>query len=188
MICRLRGLVIGREPPAAVVEAAGVGYEIWLPTKDFGGLPEKGQEVTLHTVQLTRDDAPIMYGFASEQERAAFLALLKISGIGAKSALALLSTMDLASLAGAIMHSDAKALGRAPGIGPKAAARIILELRDSPILAATPAEIPVFARAAESLVALGYTAAAARKALAALPAGDYELADLIKAALKKLSG
>ena len=188
MICRLRGLVIGREPPAAVIEAAGIGYEVLLPTKDFGSLPEAGREVTVHTVQLTRDDAPIMYGFMCEQERRAFLALLKVSGIGAKSALGLLSTMDLASLAGAIMRSDARTLGKAPGIGPKAAARIILEMRDNPDLAAAPAEIPIFARAVESLIALGYSATAARKTLAALPGKDYELADLIKAALKELSG
>ncbi|MCY4325298.1 MAG: Holliday junction branch migration protein RuvA [Betaproteobacteria bacterium] len=187
MICRLRGIVLEREPPAAVIETAGIGYAVWLPTKDFASLPAAGDEAIVHTVQLTRDDAPIMYGFTNESERRAFLALLKISGIGAKSALGLLSTMDLASLAGAIMRSDAKALGKAPGIGPKAAARIILEMRDNPDLAAAPAEVPVFARATESLIALGYSAAAARKALAALPTKDYQLSELIKAALRQLS-
>ncbi len=187
MIRRLRGPLVSREPPTAVLEAGGVGYEVWMPTKDFELLPEAGAEAVVHTVQMSQNDMPVMYGFVAEAERAAFLALLKIGGIGAKSALGLLSAMDLPALAAAVARADSKSLSKAPGIGPKAASRIILEMRDSPILTAAPAEIPAYSRALESLIALGYTPAAARKALAAIAPGELDVGAMVKSALRELS-
>lgn len=187
MIGRLRGLVISREPPTALIEVAGIGYEIWMPLNDFSLLPAPNEETVVYTCEQHRDDVPTMFGFASADNKSAFLELIKVSGIGAKSALALLSTFDLGSLADAIAREDKKLISRTPGIGPKSAARLIIDLKNNPALAAAPAAVPVLSHAAEALRALGYSLLAARRALSQLDPAGQDVSSLVKQALKILS-
>ena len=188
MIASLRGNLIGREPPTAIIEAGGVGYEVWLPISSFAALPALGAKIIVHTVEIIRPESRLLCGFQKASERAMFKALIRIAGIGAKGALALLSTLDPEALANAIEAGDAKSLARAPGIGRRTAERILIEMRGSAALAAAPATVPLVSKAVEALTALGFPAGRARAVLISIDPVDKDVSELVKAALKELAG
>lgn len=192
MIGRITGTLIESSPPTVCVQAGGLGYEIDVPMSTLYKLPPPGQTVTLHTHLAIREDAHVLYGFATLAERAAFRALIKVSGIGARTALAVLSGLSVDDLADAVERQESGRLVKVPGIGKKTAERLLLELRDK--LGAMPGTArPDGAPAAaggndvlNALEALGYSAAEARRAMAALPEG-LSVSDGIRQALKALA-
>lgn len=188
MIALLRGRLAAAVPPHVVVECGGVGYEVMIPAPAFESLPAAGEEVVLHVSLQVREDSHSLYGFFTAAERLLFLTLVRISGVGAKSAMALLSALDPAGLAAAVEDNDPKALTKAPGIGLRSAERIVIELRGKDVLAAAPATVPAHAQAIAALVALGYSASKARGAVAGVPTKGKEVPAIIKLALAKLSG
>ena len=130
MIGRISGTLLEKNPPSITVDVQGLGYEVDVPMSTFYNLPATGEKVSLHTHLIVREDGHFLYGFASEGERSAFRQLLKISGIGARTALAVLSGMSVAELAQAVTLQEAGRLTKVPGIGKKTAERLLLELRD----------------------------------------------------------
>ncbi len=130
MIGRISGKLIARHPPQVIVDVQGIGYEIDVPMSTFYQLPATGSDVTLFTHLLVREDAHLLYGFASEQERHVFRQLLKISGVGARTALSVLSGMSIGDLYDAVSTQDSARLIKVPGIGKKTAERLLLELKD----------------------------------------------------------
>ena len=190
MIGRLTGILLEKNPPQITLEVAGVGYELDVPMSTFYGLPAAGERITLHTHLAVREDAHQLFGFATEAERSAFRQLLKISGIGARTALAVLSGLSVAELAQAVAAQEAGRLTKIPGIGKKTAERLLLELRDrmQAIVAVAPAAAAVSSAGdiLNALLALGYNEREAQAALRALPA-DVSVADGIRQALKSLS-
>jgi len=130
MIARLHGILLQKTPPFALVDCNGVGYECEVPMSTFYQLPAIGEHIVLLTHFVVREDAQLLYGFASERERVAFRQLLKVNGIGAKSALAILSGLSVDDLANAIAMQELGLLTRIPGIGKKTAERLLLELKD----------------------------------------------------------
>lgn len=192
MIGRIAGTLLAKSPPMLLVDVGGVGYEIDAPMSTFYRLPAVGEPVLLHTHLLVREDAQLLYGFASEAERALFRQLLKVSGVGAKLALVILSGVAVDELLAIVSDADAARLVRIPGIGRKTAERLILELRE-PLgrMASTPASVlaprgDALQDAASALEALGYKPTEARAALRDLAAEDQSSEDLIRAALKRL--
>jgi len=192
MIGRIAGTLLAKSPPMLLVDVGGVGYEIDAPMSTFYRLPAIGEPVLLHTHLLVREDAQLLYGFASEAERALFRQLLKVSGVGAKLALVILSGVAVDELLAIVSDEDAARLVRIPGIGRKTAERLILELRE-PLgrMASTPASVlaprgDALQDAASALEALGYKPTEARAALRDLAAEDQSSEDLIRAALKRL--
>jgi Holliday junction DNA helicase RuvA len=193
MIGRLCGTLLARNPPQVMVEAGGVGYELDVPMSTLYQLPAVGERVLLHTHLLVREDAHLLYGFATERERRAFRELIRISGVGAKTALALLSGMDVDGLVEAVARQETARLKRVPGIGQKTAERLLLELKGrlgDALPATGAAAVPGASGAAgdvlNALLALGYSDKEARYALAQVPA-DAALSEGIRAALKVLS-
>jgi Holliday junction DNA helicase RuvA len=191
MIGRIQGVLLEKNPPQLLVECAGVGYEVEVPMSTFYGLPGTGQRVTLLTHLVVREDAHLLYGFSTESERRAFRQLLKISGVGARTALGLLSGMSVAELAEAVTLQEAGRLTRVPGIGKKTAERLLLELKDKlgTELAAPLAvnrAAPSTADVLHALVALGYSEKEAVGVVKQLPEG-LSVADGIRQALKLLS-
>lgn len=190
MIGRLSGTLVAKQPPTVLVDAHGVGYEVDVPMSTFYQLPAVGAPVTLHTQLIVREDAHLLFGFGTDAERQAFRQLLKVSGVGARTALAVLSGMTVDELHQAIVLQDAVRLTRVPGIGRKTAERLLLELKDK--LAAATGTLPggagLGARddALNALLALGYNE---REATAALAKVDVALttSDAIRQALKLLS-
>lgn len=130
MIGHIRGILLRRQPPWLVVDVQGIGYELEAPMSTFYDLPETGREVVLHTHYAVREDTVALYGFLREAERALFRSLLKVSGIGAKTALAVLSGASVDEFTRLVQGGDVAALTRIPGIGKKTAERIVVELRD----------------------------------------------------------
>jgi Holliday junction DNA helicase RuvA len=190
VIGRLSGRLLAKHPPQIVVDVQGVGYELDVPMSTLYQLPASGGEVTLFTHLIVREDAHQLYGFATESERAAFRQLLRISGVGARTALAVLSGMSVADLQQAVNAQDTGRLTKIPGIGKKTAERLMLELRHKLELSgiAMPAN-----EAAESgsdivnaLLALGYNDREAAWALKQLPSG-LGVTEGIRQALKLLS-
>ncbi len=188
MIGRLTGILVEKNPPQITLDVAGVGYEIDVPMSTFYNLPATGEKLTLHTHLAVREDAHQLFGFASEAERAAFRQLLKISGIGARTALAVLSGLSVAELAQAVAAQEPGRLTKIPGIGKKTAERLLLELRDrlKGVVAAAPAAQTASNDILNALLALGYNEREAQAALKALPAG-VSVSDGIRQALKSLS-
>jgi Holliday junction DNA helicase RuvA len=192
MIGRIQGILLEKHPPQIVVDCQGVGYELEVPMSTFYNLPASGQPVTLLTHLLVREDAHLLYGFGSEGERRAFRQLLKISGVGARTALAVLSGMSVGELAEAVTLQDTGRLTRVPGIGRKTAERLLLELKDklglelatTSAAAARPA--PVASDVLRALLALGYSEKEAVAAVKQLPEG-LSVSDGIRQALKVLS-
>ena len=189
MIGKLTGTLAGRNPPQVVIDCNGVGYEVDVPMSTFYNLPPAGERVSLLTHFVVREDAQILYGFASEGERSAFRQLIKISGVGPRTALSVLSGMSVTELAQAITLQEAGRLVKVPGIGKKTAERLLLELKGklgadvgSPAHAATDNQADIL----QALVALGYSDKEASAALKALPA-DVGVSDGIKLALKALA-
>jgi Holliday junction DNA helicase RuvA len=190
MIARLTGRLVEKHPPSIVVDVHGVGYELDVPMSTFYHLPATGQEVTLLTHLLVREDAHLLFGFGSEGERQLFRQLLRISGIGARTALSLLSGLSVAEVQAAVAQQDSARLTRIPGIGKKTAERLLLELKDKlgPVAGspARTAAAPAGEDALNALVALGYSDKEARAALARL-GPELPVQDAIRQALRILA-
>jgi Holliday junction DNA helicase RuvA len=191
MIGRLQGQLIAQNPPQVLVDCHGVGYEVDVPMSTYYNLPALGQAVTLLTHLVVREDAHLLYGFATTPERDAFRQLIRISGIGPRMALALLSGMSVADLAQAIARQEMGRLTKVPGIGKKTAERLLLELKGklAPDLTGGALSAPASDAQADilqALLALGYSDKEASAALKALP-GDVGVSEGIKMALKALA-
>lgn len=194
MISRLSGTLVSKHPPLLVIDVNGVGYEVEAPLSVFYDLPENGKPVVLLTHLSVTDTAHTLYGFASEAERTLFRQLLKISGIGAKLALTILSGASGSELAQYVADRDTAALTRLPGIGKKTAERIIIELRDKldnlPEPAgglpggAAPSVGSAAGEAKNALIALGYKPQEASRMVQAIATPDMETEDIIRAALQ----
>ena len=190
MIGKLSGTLLEKNPPEVLVDCAGVGYEVQVPMSSFYNLPAVGQQVGLLTQFIVREDAQLLYGFGTATERAAFRELIKISGVGPRTALAILSGMGVQDLAQAITLQEAGRLVKVPGIGKKTAERLLLELKGK--LGAemdgvrTHAGTQAQADILQALLALGYNDKEAAAALKALP-GDVGVSEGIKLALKALA-
>ena len=190
MIGRLHGLLAEKNPPQVLVDCHGVGYEVDVPMSTFYNLPETGQVVTLLTHFVVREDAQILYGFGTVQERAAFRELIKITGVGPRMALSILSGLSVADLAQAITRQEVARLVKVPGIGKKTAERLMLELKGK--LGADMGSVQALASTdnlhdiGQALLALGYNEKEAAAALKALPA-DVGVSEGIKLALKSLN-
>ena len=191
MIGRIAGILLNKTPPQILVDAHGVGYEVEVPMSTFYNLPATGQPVTLLTHMVVREDAQLLYGFGSEPERATFRQLLKISGVGARTALAVLSGLSVAELTEAVTMQETHRLTRIPGVGKKTAERLLLELKGkfgtdltSTVGINRPATPGSDVMAA--LLSLGYSEKEAIAATKALPEG-VSVSDGIKQALKLLS-
>jgi Holliday junction DNA helicase RuvA len=190
VIGRIAGILVEKNFPQVIVSCNGVGYEIDVPMSTFYPLPRTGEEVALLTHLVVREDAHLLYGFITAGERAAFRQLLKISGVGPKVALSVLSGMSVDDLSAAVAAEDSGRLTKIPGIGKKTAERLVLELRDK-----LPKTISVV-RAADAgaagsdvlnaLLALGYNEREAAVAVKQIPA-DLQIADAIRHALKHLA-
>ena len=189
MIGKITGKLIARHPPQVVVDVHGIGYEIDVPMSTFYQLPATGNDVTLFTHLAVREDAHLLYGFASEQERRVFRQLLRISGVGARTALSVLSGLTVADLYEAVGAQDAARLIKVPGIGKKTAERLLLELKDrlDVTMVATPAAGGgQGSDILNALLALGYNDKEAAWAVRQLP-GGAAVADGIRQALRLLS-
>ena len=190
MIGRLTGLLAEKTPPQVLIDVNGVGYEVDVPMSSFYNLPGLGERVTLLTHFVVREDAQLLYGFLTAPERAAFRQLIKISGIGPRMALGLLSGLSVAELTLAVAQQQTGRLVKVPGIGKKTAERLLLELKGKlgPDLGAPGAAVVSDAQAdiVQALVALGYSERDAAAALKALPA-EVGVSDGIKLAMKSLS-
>jgi len=190
MIGRLTGTLAEKTPPQILVDVQGVGYEVDVPMSTFFNLPGLGERATLLTHLSIREDAHVLFGFLTHEERNTFRQLIKISGVGPKMALGLLSGLSVAELAQAVSAQDAARLVKVPGIGKKTAERLLLELKGK---FAPDLSVPAHAAGAgshgdilQALVALGYSEKEAGAALKALPP-DVGVSEGIKLALKKLS-
>lgn len=190
MISRLVGELAGKAPPFVLVDVHGVGYEVQVPMSTFYNLPELGAKVTLLTQFIVREDAQLLFGFLTAGERESFRELVKISGVGPRIALALLSGLSTEELAQAVSAQDTSRLVKVPGIGKKTAERLLLELKGklAPALA-TPgwaATSDAQGDILQALIALGYSDKEAQAALKQLPA-DASVSEGIKLALKSLA-
>jgi len=190
MIARLNGLLIEKAPPLIVVDCAGVGYEVEVPMSTFYNLPEVGTQVTLLTHMVVREDAQLLYGFGSVQEKSTFRQLLKVNGIGAKSALSILSGVSIDDLVEAIGSQEVAVLTRIPGVGKKTAERLLLELKDK-FEATGLSSIAGHAKSAtqdvlNALLALGYNEREATASVKLLDK-DVSVSEGIKQALKALA-
>ena len=191
MIGRLQGQLAAKNPPQLLVDCHGVGYEVDVPMSTFYNLPELGANVTLLTHFVVREDAQILYGFGTASERETFRQLIKISGVGPRMALGVLSGMSVGDLSQAITQQDAARLTKVPGIGKKTAERLLLELKgklgaDLGALGAGPAKSDVQSDIQQALLALGYNDKEAAAALKALPP-EVGVSEGIKLALKSLA-
>ncbi len=191
MIGRITGILIEKNPPTICIDTSGVGYEIDVPMTTFYDLPEVGGKVSLFTHLIVRDDAHALYGFTSSEQRSVFRILIKIGGIGARTALAILSGLTVDELAHAVAAQEARQLMTVPGIGKKTAERLLLELKgklDSYVSStlSTTSNKGNGDDIYQALAALGYSDAETRKAVKSLPK-DIDTADGIRQALKALS-
>lgn len=192
MIGSIRGQIVSKTPPQLTVEVGGIGYELEAPMSTFFLLPGVGADVRLLTHLVVREDAHILYAFATEDERRLFRSLIKVSGVGPKIALALLSGINVDAFAQCVQNQDIAALTRVPGIGRKTAERLVVEMRDrlgppaSPEAAAIagPAGANPEAEAFGALVALGYRPAEATRLLKAAGPGTHSTEELIRRALQ----
>jgi Holliday junction DNA helicase RuvA len=193
MIGSLRGRLAGKQAPHIVLECNGIGYEIETPMSTFLDLPQSGTEIFLYTHLLVREDAQILYGFTTDDERALFRTLLKVNRVGAKMALGVLSAMTASDFRRCVEYEDAAMLSKVPGIGKKTAERLIMEMRDKvdkvgvPSLPGQKIAVEASARseAFDALVALGYKANEVNKLLGTLDIDDKSAEDIIRQALKQ---
>ena len=189
MIGRLSGLLLDKNPAQLIVDCNGVGYEVGVPMSTFYNLPAPGERVTLLTHMVVREDAQLLYGFGTTQERELFRELIKISGIGARTALAILSGMSVNDLAQAVTLQEVGRLTRVPGIGKKTAERLLLELKGklgAELGTAPGTEGESSNDVLSALLALGYSEKEALLAIKQVPAGS-SVSDGIRQALKALS-
>ncbi len=191
MIGSLRGRVASKLPPQLTIDVGGVGYEVEAPMSTFFHLPQVGHDVQLLTHLVVREDAHVLYGFATEEERRLFRAVIKVSGVGPKIALALLSGISVEAFAQCVQNQDAAALTRVPGIGRKTAERLLVEMRDrlgtiesaqGPVV--MPATASPESEAFGALVALGYRPSEATRLLKAVGPGTHSTEELIRRALQ----
>jgi Holliday junction DNA helicase RuvA len=195
VIGSLRGRLEAKQPPWIVLDVGGVGYEVETPMSTFFQLPETGAEVRLLTHLLVRDDAQQLYGFGTEEERALFRNLLKVSGVGARMALAILSGISVEGFRRCVEYEDTASLVKVPGIGKKTAERLIIEMRDrvaaggpaaaSGAPAGAPAADDARAEASTALMALGYRAAEVTKLLREVDTEGLGAEEIIRQALRQ---
>ena len=197
MIGRLHGKLMYKAPPSLLIDVAGVGYELEAPMTTFYDLPPVGEAVTLYTHMVVRDDAQLLYGFSRDGQRRLFRSLLKVSGIGPRVALAILSGLSEEEFAQCIKNQDIDRLRQAPGIGRKTAERLVVELRDSALMqpvATTSAqtrgtvEADPVSEAVRALVALGYKPNEAHRAVTDVSPAGLSTEDIIRQALKRVAG
>lgn len=198
MIGRLRGKVVSKQAPQLLIDVNGVGYEVEATMNTFYTLPLDKDEVTLYTHLVVREDAQLLYGFASEAERTMFRSLIRINGVGAKMALTILSGMSVDDFAFCVREGDSASLTRLPGVGKKTAERLIIEMRDRlDKLAATGASVtPIgvaggapqkqdaVGDAVSALVALGYKGQEASRMVRAVDSDGLGSEEIIRAALQ----
>ena len=191
MITHLTGKLAEKHPPQITIDVNGIGYELEVSMQTFYQLPNIGESIHIHTQLIVREDAHLLFGFAGKAERATFRQLVKVSGIGAKTALGILSAFTADELAAAIAQEDIKRLSAAPGIGKKTAERMVLELRGK-LTTSSGVQAQLAAQADDSsedivstLLALGYNEKEARAAAKGIPA-DTEVGEGVRLALKNL--
>ncbi len=196
MIGRLRGVLVKKEPPALLVDVGGVGYELEAPMTTFYDLPATGENVTLYTHLVVREDAHLLFGFARESQRRLFRGLLKVNGVGPRVALAVLSGLSDQEFVRAIQQEDIERLTRVPGIGRKTAERLIVEMRDK-LVGEVPSETSVTATSAapddpvgeavNALIALGYRPNEASRMVRAVSAQGLATEEIIRQALRAVA-
>ena len=190
MIGKLTGTLLEKNPPEVLLDCQGVGYEVFVPMSTFYHLPGVGERVSLLTQFIVREDAQLLYGFATATERAAFRELIKVANVGPRTALSVLSGLSVAELAQAIAQQEPGRLVKVPGIGKKTAERLLLELKGklAPDLGLAPAQARSDAHTdiLQALLALGYNDKEANAALKALPP-EVGVSEGIKLALKTLA-
>ena len=200
MIGRLRGEIVFKQPPFLMLDVQGVGYELESPMSTFYNLPAAGEQVTLFTHLAIRDDAHVLYGFFNDSERSLFRTLLRISGVGAKMALAILSGMSAEEFARCVQSDDTAALVRLPGIGKKTAERLVVEMRDRldrlELSGTVPAKsgkssigvkVTPVSDAVGALVALGYKPIEASRMVRLVESEGLASEEIIRAALKSVA-
>ena len=194
MIGRIRGQLVAVDQQTVLIDAAGVGYEVEVPTPTLAALPRGGGEVALHTHFIVRDDAQQLYGFASKGERDLFRALLRITGVGPRLALSVISSVDIGDLALAAAENDISRLVRVPGVGKKTAERMLLELKDrlADLDIAAPARVRAapaasVAEAERALVALGYKAGEAARAAGSVEGEGLSPEQIVREALRRFA-
>jgi len=196
MIGRLRGIILEKQAPDLVIDVQGVGYEVAAPMSTFFNLPAINEEVNLYTHLVVREDAQLLYGFATTRERLLFRSLLKVNGVGAKLALTILSGSEVDDFSRCVQEGDAASLTRLPGVGKKTAERLIIEMRDrlkdisgamglKPVASAAAKLAGAKDEAAEALVSLGYKPAEAVKMIRGLESDGLNTEQIIKLALQR---
>ena len=193
MIGSLRGRLTLKQAPSVIIECHGVGYEVETPMSTFLDLPPTGDELFLFTHMVVREDAQMLYGFATEEERALFRMLLKISGVGAKMGLAVLSAMSVDGFRRCVEYEDAASLVKVPGVGKKTAERLIIEMRDK--IDKAPASVTAVgagrvatdsrSEAIDALVSLGYKPTEVKRLLETIDVADKSAEDIIRLALRQ---
>jgi holliday junction DNA helicase RuvA len=196
MIESLRGRLAAKQAPGIVIECNGVGYAVETPMSTFLGLPAVGQDIFIHTHMLVRDDAHLLFGFATVDERHLFRSLLKVSGVGAKMGLAILSAMTVSDFGRYVRMDDAAMLVKIPGVGKKTAERLIIEMRDKIDKGPAYATVGESGRvngdergeAVDALVSLGYKPAEVKRLLAQIDVKEKSAEDIIRLALRQVAG
>jgi holliday junction DNA helicase RuvA len=187
MIGALQGVLVEKEPPRLLLEVSGIGYEVEAPLSTFYTLPPAGSTVRLRIHHVLREDASLLFGFATEAERSLFRALLKVSGVGPKLALGILSGATAEGFQQSVLSDDIVSLTRIPGVGRKTAERLLVEMRDYFRLAPVAGTVPMTPATSEvinALVALGYKPAEAARLLESVPDRTLSTEGLIRAALQ----
>ncbi|QIB51398.1 Holliday junction branch migration protein RuvA [Pseudomonas sp. OIL-1] len=196
MIGRLTGVLLEKQPPHILLDVHGVGYELDAPMSTFYQLPALGEQATLHTHMVVREDAQLLYAFSAKRDRALFRELIRLNGVGPKLALALMSGLDVDELVRAVQSQDANALVKVPGVGKKTAERLLVELKDrfkaweampgsfKPLVTGVAAAPSMTADAVSALITLGYKPQEASKAVAAVEEDGLSSEELIRRALK----
>lgn len=192
MIGSLRGKLTSKQAPHIVIDCQGVGYEVETPMSTFLELPATGEDLFIHTHMLVREDAQLLYGFASEAERALFRTVLRISGVGAKMGLAILSAMSEADFRRCVEYEDTATLVKIPGVGKKTAERLIIEMRDKLQPSNVPGSTARVAapsspksEAVDALVSLGYKVNEVNKLISSLDTDGSSAEDIIRQALRQ---
>ena len=194
MIGSLHGRLAAKQAPGIIIECGGVGYEVETPMSTFLELPPTGQDIFIHTHMLVREDAQLLYGFATIDERHLFRTLLKVSGVGAKMGLAILSAMTVADFERYVQHEDSAMLVKIPGVGKKTAERLIIEMRDKFAKGPGQGNVPGATRvsgdsrseAVDALVSLGYKPAEVKRLLGQVDIEDKSAEDIIRLALRQV--
>lgn len=201
MIGRLKGTLLEKQAPRLLLDINGVGYEVEVPMTTLYRLPELGQEVTLHTHFVVREDAQLLYGFYEKAERELFRQLIKVNGVGPKVALGILSGIEGSEFVRCVQNADTKTLTKLPGIGKKTAERLLVEMQDRlkdfdqwfpqlpstmPLSTGKRTEKIEISEAESALIALGYRPQEAAKAIAALDTEGLRSEDIIKQALRNM--